>query len=56
VRTSEEVTDLRIDGEDLLLTGRVNEAGNTVSAYALLSGATGLSLDQLRQREVVKLP
>jgi radical SAM-linked protein len=56
VRTSEEVTELRMDGDDLLLSGRVNEAGNTVSVYALLSGATGLSLDQLRQREVVKLP
>lgn len=56
VRTSEEVTDLRSIGEDVLLTARVNKAGNTVSAYALLSGATGLTLEQLRRREVVKLP
>jgi hypothetical protein len=27
-----------------------------VSVFALLAGATGLSLDLLRQREVVKLP
>ena len=56
VRTSEEVTDLRLDGEDLLLSARVNNAGNTVSAYALMSGATGLSLDALRRRELVKQP
>jgi len=56
LRTSEEVTDLRMDGNDLLLSARVNPAGNTVSVFALLAGATGLSLDLLRQREVVKLP
>jgi hypothetical protein len=56
LRTSEEVTDLRMDGDDLLLSARVNAAGNTVSVFALLAGATGLSLDLLRQREVVKLP
>jgi len=56
LRTCEEVTDLRMEGADFLLTARVNAAGNTVSAFALLAGATGLSLDQLRRREVVKLP
>jgi hypothetical protein len=56
VHTSEEVTDLRLDGDDLLLSARVNNAGNTVSAYALMSGATGLSLDALRRRELVKQP
>jgi radical SAM family uncharacterized protein/radical SAM-linked protein len=55
VRTSEEVTDLVWTGEELLLTGRVNNAGNTVSAFALLAGATGIPLAKLREREVVKL-
>lgn len=55
VKTAEEVTDLVWTGEELLLTGRVNNAGNTVSAFALLAGATGIPLAALREREVVKL-
>jgi radical SAM-linked protein len=55
IKTSEEVTDLVWNGSELLLTGRVNNAGNTVSAFALLAGATGIPLAKLREREVVKL-
>jgi radical SAM family uncharacterized protein/radical SAM-linked protein len=55
VRTSEEVTDLVWTGDELLLTGRVNNAGNTVSPFALLAGATGIPYTALREREVVKL-
>ena len=55
VRTSEEVTDLVWTGNELLLTGRVNNAGNTVSPFALLAGATGIPQSALREREVVKL-
>ncbi len=55
VHTSQEVTDLVWTGAELLLTGRVNNAGNTVSPFALLAGATGIPLAKLREREVVKL-
>lgn len=55
VKTSEEVTEIVWTGSELLLSARVNNAGNTVSAYALLAGATGIALEALREREVVKL-
>lgn len=55
VKTSEEVTEIVWTGSELLLSARVNNAGNTVSAYALLAGATDIPLDALREREVVKL-
>lgn len=55
VRTSEEVTEIVWTGSELLLTARVNNAGNTVSPFALLAGATDIPLDDLRRREVLKL-
>jgi radical SAM family uncharacterized protein/radical SAM-linked protein len=55
VCTAEEVTEIVWTGSELLLTARVNNAGNTVSPFALLAGATDIPLDALRRREVLKL-
>ena len=55
VKTSDEVTEIVWNGSELLLSARVNNAGNTVSPYALIAGATDIPLDSLREREVVKL-
>jgi radical SAM family uncharacterized protein len=55
LRAADEVTVLEFRDGGLELSARTNAAGNTASAYALLSAATGIPLEDLRRREVAKL-
>ena len=55
LRTSQEVTEIVWTRDGFDLSARTNAAGNTASAYALLAASTGISLEELRRREVVKL-
>lgn len=55
LKVQEETISFEVRDGAMRLEARVNPSGNTVSPFVLWAGAAGLSLDEMRRRQVRKL-